>query len=909
MTIVVIDFESYWDREYSLTKMSECEYILDNRFQVIMLGLKVGKQPTETYVGHEAAARALARVDWSKTALLAHNTRFDGSILAWRFGHVPRLYLDTLSMARATTHWQGVKSSLASLSTYFGLPEKGNEVALAQGLRLDDFTPEQLASYRAYCARDTESCRAIFDQLLPHFTNDELELIDIVLRMHIEPQIKLDGWVLSQHLDQVKQEKADMLAQVEATVDKEELSSNVKFAELLKSLNVDIPMKISPATGELIPALARGDRGFKELCQDSSQPPFVQALLTTRLSVKSTIEETRTANLLRLSNLTWPSGEVGLAPVPLKYSGARTHRLSGDGGTNWQNIVRGSLIRKSIQAPAGHRIIHRDASQIEARMTAWLAKCEPLLTAFREGRDVYSEFASLVYGKTVTKEDKLERFVGKTCVAAGTPVLTDIGWVPIEDVQRQYRLWDGIEWVNHDGLIAHGPRATLTLSGVSLTPDHLVWCGTRWRQASEAGSNDRFHPSVIAAVSLPSLATCSARAAACRRSWSNAIADDPSTRSIEATSRLSAVLDVTTVPSWLERRNDIGSMPKQCPTTLTVRAFSTASLRRLHDVILRQIKNINITALAELACFPNGLTTALPFFAISRPFPAGTIPRSKWIERTPMATTSRAIYGLSTGSQTSPINARPRTSTPDVSNNVSSSSKAVYDLLNAGSHNRFTILSDDGPVIIANSILGLGYGCGAEKFRHMLFIGNGGISLDVEEEVAQRIVRAYRTTYPEIPKLWKYVDQILRHLARGMIDETHLPIEIEHDALRLPSGLVIRYPELGFDDEGELCYLDARYNTRSKIYGAKGVENISQALARIIITDVAVRVKRLTGYHPFLSTHDSLDYCVPAADAAAMNKHLEFEFQVTPEWAEGLPLASEGGWGRTLLDAEKGANS
>jgi hypothetical protein len=105
-----------------------------------------------------------------------------------------------------------------------------------------------------------------------------------------------------------------------------------------------------------------------------------------------------------------------------------------------------------------------------------------------------------------------------------------------------------------------------------------------------------------------------------------------------------------------------------------------------------------------------------------------------------------------------------------------------------------------------------------------------------------------------------------------------------------------------------LCYLDARYGTRSRIYGAKGVENISQALARIVITDVAVRVKRLTGYHPFLSTNDSLDYCVPEAEAEAMDEHLEYEFTITPEWAEGLPLASEGGFGKTLLDAEKGVN-
>jgi DNA polymerase len=61
-------------------------------------------------------------------------------------------------------------------------------------------------------------------------------------------------------------------------------------------------------------------------------------------------------------------------------------------------------------------VVVADKSQIEARLTAWLAGCDELVEAFRNERDVYSEFATEIYKRTITKNDKIERFVGKTCI-------------------------------------------------------------------------------------------------------------------------------------------------------------------------------------------------------------------------------------------------------------------------------------------------------------------------------------------------------------------------------------------------------------------------------------------------------------------------------------------------------------
>ena len=103
-------------------------------------------------------------------------------------------------------------------------------------------------------------------------------------------------------------------------------------------------------------------------------------------------------------------------PVPFKYSGAHTHRFSGDWSINLQNLPRDSELRKALRAPKGKVVVAVDTSQIEARINAMLSGQKDLVDAFREGRDVYCEFATVIYGRQITKADKVERFVGKTAV-------------------------------------------------------------------------------------------------------------------------------------------------------------------------------------------------------------------------------------------------------------------------------------------------------------------------------------------------------------------------------------------------------------------------------------------------------------------------------------------------------------
>lgn len=158
------------------------------------------------------------------------------------------------------------------------------------------------------------------------------------------------------------------------------------------------------------------------------------------------------------------------------------------------------LVRATICSPAGWLLVAQDFSSIEARATAWSAGDEAALAVFRSGKDPYKVAASAIFGVEYDAVTKPQRQVGKVaelaCLAADTRVLTERGWVPIVDVQTSDRVWDGVAWVEHNGVVAQGDRRTIDVNGAYMTPDHLVWhCG--WRPAHALTRREARHASSI----------------------------------------------------------------------------------------------------------------------------------------------------------------------------------------------------------------------------------------------------------------------------------------------------------------------------------------------------------------------------------------------------------------------------
>jgi DNA polymerase I-like protein with 3'-5' exonuclease and polymerase domains len=407
--IITLDFETYYAQDYTLSKGTTEEYIRSPRFEVIGVAVKVNDGPTEWFSGtHEETRAFLSRYDWANSFALAHNTMFDGAIMSWRFGIKPKVWLDTLCMARAL-HGVEVGGSLKAVAERYGVGEKGTEVVNAKNKRLADFTREELSRYASYCVNDVDLTRDVFKIMVEKFPKQELKLIDLTLRMFIDPVLDLDTGLLETHLDKIKDWKDELLEKSGTT--KEDLMSNPKFAELLKGLDVDPPMKISPTTNKPALALAKSDEGFKALMEH--EDVRVQALVAARLGNKSTLEETRTQRFIDIS-------KRGLLPVPIRYYAAHTGRWGGDDKINLQNLPsRGpnaKALKRAIIAPEGHMIVEADSAQIEARVLAWLAEQKDLVTAFANKEDVYKKMASKIYGVQEEDVTKEQRFVGKTTI-------------------------------------------------------------------------------------------------------------------------------------------------------------------------------------------------------------------------------------------------------------------------------------------------------------------------------------------------------------------------------------------------------------------------------------------------------------------------------------------------------------
>ena len=385
--IIAVDFETRWDSsEYTLSKMTTEEYIRDTRFKAFGCCFhEYGSDDPIVWVRGRDLPEYVAGIDWSRTAVLAHNAQFDVSILCWRYGVKPAFIFDTLSMARALRGVE-VGNSLAKLADDFGLPAKGRAVHSTNGLaELDEDVESELADY---CKHDVFLCEAVFARLVGGYPSKELRLIDMTLKMYTNAMLELDRDMLIEALREEGEKREGLLQKL--GVEEAELASNPKFAALLETLGVQAPTKVSKTTGKTTLALAKNDALFQALLNGERED--IALLCEARLRVKSTSERTRAQRFLDIS-------QRGPLPVPLSYYGAKSGRWSAAKGSaiNMQNLKRGSFLRKAIMAPVGHQLVVGDLSQIEPRVLAWFADYEDLLDIFRSGSDAYAAFGAQMF--------------------------------------------------------------------------------------------------------------------------------------------------------------------------------------------------------------------------------------------------------------------------------------------------------------------------------------------------------------------------------------------------------------------------------------------------------------------------------------------------------------------------------
>lgn len=604
--------------------------------------------------------------------------------------------------------------------------------------------------------------------------------------------------------------------------------------------------------------------------------------------------------------------------------------------------VISACLRGMFVAADGHVLMSSDYTAIEAVVLAMLAGEQWRITLFEEGGKLYEasgarmtgeRYEDLLEYKARTGEHHPTRKKGKVgelaCMTADTQVLTDRGYLRIVDVKEADRLWDGVEWVRHFGLVEKGQREVLRLDGVGITPDHLVSLNGSWQEAGRLAS----HPLAL----FLSLANGSANLP-----WSGST----TAPTFSSSAAVSASPTTSPSPTWPAARrpdapragelravpsaSNTGNTPSGAQTTSTADGCSTVSQLASAGATTLETQDSRITGAAESACITRGALIGPSFSGTWSRFRAGTTRCLKWIGETLTAAMSPGTSGSSPIAPTKETAGQSSTCSSE-----SSSLSSVYDIAHAGPRNRFTIKTDSGHLIVHNC--GYGGWLGALK--------NFGADEWMSDNEIVELIKGWRKASPAIVEFWggqyrglpwvepRQVEyfglegasiQAVLHpgqvfsagrrevvLAGVPYLTPEITYQMHGDVLycTLPSGRRIAYqrPRLRRNERdrwGESYALSFEgWNSNPKkgpigwlrmdLYGGLQCENVCQAVARDVLRDAVVRLWK-AGYPAVLRVYDEI-----ASEVRVGHGSLE-EFErlmaIMPAWATGWPIRASGGW-------------
>ena len=589
-------------------------------------------------------------------------------------------------------------------------------------------------------------------------------------------------------------------------------------------------------------------------------------------------------------------------PALARQAIVRGHQIVPQFGKRVTDVLKG-MLRPALMADKGKALVVADWAAIEARVTPWASNSNSgaaKLGIFERGEDVYKHNAAATFRVPYTDVDKDQRQIGKVqelaCLGPDTRVLTNNGIKAITKVDVNDLLWDGEEWVKHEGLIDRGEKETVWLAGLELTPDHEVLVGQTWQQARTVAScqNILDHALVTGMASLPwSAWNSDLWAAYGRLEWRVRVAQ-PLTLYLRQTFEKGRVPDATSaLKKPLDGGPKTGSVTQIYAQTMrTGDGCATAYRPASTAATTRTIEPTTTTADAVSTSTNHGEPTEQRISHILSRLKDGIDLNSNLTELMSTGVTSRVISVSSDG--------EPIVTTCDAFATCSSAStnlRRVYDIANAGPRNRFTVITDEGALIVHNC----GFAGGVGAFNAMGRIYN----IFLAESDSRRMVDGWRRANPWAPVYWDALERAYTGAMRNPgMEFTAGRVTYLYDRLHLwyalPSGRVLCYPFARFDEEGNITYAkaswkpaaDAKEWPRARLWRGLACENITQAIANDLLRWTLLRLEE-EGLDVVLHVHDEVVLEVPEADAQSAADRLVGIMCKTPGWAYGLPLNAE----------------
>jgi hypothetical protein len=600
--------------------------------------------------------------------------------------------------------------------------------------------------------------------------------------------------------------------------------------------------------------------------------------------------------------------KVAKDPQAVRHAMCRGHQIVPAFGKRVTDVLKG-MLRPALIPAAGKQFVVADWSAIEGRVNPWLAATpagDAKLEAFRRGLDAYIVNAAATFSTSYDAilagyeaEDAAatgQRQIGKVqelaCLAEETKVLTHNGVKAIVDVLPTDRLWDGTEWVTHQGVIYKGMREVINGPGVQVTADHLLKVNRQWVDAKTVLSSPSILISALATASenLPSWVT--------KRGESVRVANESSKFNVHAalnriTSAFTTCSKVRLPGATHAQKKRLGIGAKTFSgTQMLAQMMSTVGgclagyLPARTDATTPKIKAIQTMGVGGFIYMRPGALTKPRSFATLLRLTDGT--SRIWNLTVLMSTRAMnlAICGLLRGKSTAPTNAKSK-----ICSGTSLNLKPVFDILNSGPNNQFTILSDAGPLIVHNC--GFGGGVGA-------FAAMGRVyGVNLPEHEAKRMVGAWRKANPWAPLFWSdleraYMGAMRRKNQAVPAGRVSYLFDGLHLWYALPSGRILCYPHARLDADG-ISYAkaswkpaaDAKEWPRARLWPGLACENVTQAAAHDILR-YALRELEREGEDVVLHVHDEI--VCETSDPARTTELMKRVMTNPPAWAAGLPL-------------------
>jgi DNA polymerase I-like protein with 3'-5' exonuclease and polymerase domains len=385
METIAIDLETYYDREISIKPMGVDAYLRHpdtNLYLISLYSENADGETTLDWCGTPDDPEA----PWDRVKgchAVAHNARFDET--AWLYnvekGAIPEDCLPAKWSCTAdlAVYLSAPRSLLGAAKELLNAEVSKAYRGTALGKNWEDFTDDERKEILAAGTQDAFYSFQLWNHFHTHWPEHE-QAISRQNREMGRRGIAVDTKLLGKNIKSMERtlfEAGRMIPWEWGGSRSKTPLLKKEIAEECRKVGIKCPISFAQDSKDA--------QEWEEQYADTY--PWIGALKVWRRGA---------GFLAKLRNIEERNVD-GIYPFTLKYFGAHTGRLSGDGGFNMQNIYRderfGMMLRHIFVPRPGYKFLIADYAQIEARILAWVCEMEETLRMVRDGLSIYEVHA------------------------------------------------------------------------------------------------------------------------------------------------------------------------------------------------------------------------------------------------------------------------------------------------------------------------------------------------------------------------------------------------------------------------------------------------------------------------------------------------------------------------------------